>query len=195
MIRDNSSKEAVTVQSKELAMRPITLPSMLQQQNQRVIALLLVNISLAILWYIFLPVFGAPDYLVGFIAGAFTLTIYERAYGQRIWWLLSFFGFVPWEIVVSNAKLAWWILQPQLQVQSGIIAVPLSVDTDLEIIVLATVITLTPGTVSIDLSRNDNGQNILYVHGFAVEDPDRFRHEIKEMFERRLSLVTRGGWG
>jgi multicomponent Na+:H+ antiporter subunit E len=195
MIRDNSSKEAVTVQSKELAMRPITLPSMLQQQNQRVIALLLVNISLAILWYIFLPVFGAPDYLVGFIAGAFTLTIYERAYGQRIWWLLSFFGFVLWEIVVSNAKLAWWILQPQLRVQSGIIAVPLSVDTDLEIIVLATVITLTPGTVSIDLSRNDNGQNILYVHGFAVEDPDRFRHEIKEMFERRLSLVTRGGWG
>jgi multicomponent Na+:H+ antiporter subunit E len=195
MERDNTSTETVTVQNGEVAMRPINLPSMTQQQNQRVIALLLVNISLAILWYIFLPVFGAPDYLVGFVVGASALTIYERAYGQRIWWLLSFIGFVLWEIVVSNAKLAWWILQPKLRVHSGIIAVPLSVDTDLEIIVLATVITLTPGTVSIDLSRDDNGQNILYVHGFAVEDPDRFRHEIKEMFERRLSLVTRGGWG
>ncbi|RIK38063.1 MAG: cation transporter [Chloroflexi bacterium] len=195
MTRDNSSTIAVYEQEKERAARPVHLPPMTQRENQRVIALLLVNISLAILWYIFLPVFGAPDYLVGFSVGALALTVYERAYGQRIWWLLSFIGFVLWEIVVSNAKLAWWILQPRPQFSPGIVAVPLSIDTDLEIIILATVITLTPGTVSIDLSQDDHGQNILYVHSFVVKDPDHFRHEVREMFERRLSLVTRGGWG
>lgn len=195
MTKDNSGTVAVYEQNQQAATRRVHLPPMTQRENQRVIALLLVNISLAILWYIFLPVFGAPDYLVGFTVGTLALTVYERAYGHRIWWLLSFIGFVLWEIVVSNAKLAWWILQPRPQFSPGIVAVPLSIDTDLEIIVLATVITLTPGTVSIDLTQGDNGQNILYVHSFVVKDPEQFRAEIREMFERRLSLVTRGGWG
>ncbi|MCW5876170.1 MAG: Na+/H+ antiporter subunit E [Anaerolineales bacterium] len=163
-------------------------------ENERMLTLLLINSFLSIFWYIFLPIYGTADLFVGFVVGALALSIYERGYGRRIWWLLSFFGFVVWEIVLSNAKLAWWILHPELEFKPGVVAVPLTLDSDFEIIVLVTIITLTPGTVSIDLRQDEKGRNVVYIHGFFVEDPDAFRHEIRETFERRLALVTRGGW-
>ncbi|MBX3045574.1 MAG: Na+/H+ antiporter subunit E [Anaerolineales bacterium] len=163
-------------------------------ENQEVIGLLLVNISLAIFWYIFFPVYGTADLFIGFVLGLVALSIYYRTYRQRAWWLISFLLFVAWEIVLSNAKLTWWILHPKLEFKPGIVAVPLTLDTDFEITVLVTMITLTPGTVSIDLRPDKSGRNVVYIHSFFVEDADAFRYEIKDMFERRLSLVTRGGW-
>lgn len=162
-------------------------------ENERMFTLLLINSFLSIFWYIFLPVFGTADLFVGFVVGTLALSIYERGYGLRIWWLISFLLFVLWELVLSNAKLAWWILQPKLDFRPGIVAVPLTLDTDFEILVLVTMITLTPGTVSVDL-REDDGRYVVYIHSFFVGEPDAFRQEIKETFERRLSLVTRGGW-
>ncbi|UYN92026.1 MAG: Na+/H+ antiporter subunit E [Anaerolineales bacterium] len=166
-----------------------------KHENQEIIGLLLVNVSLAVFWYIFIPTYGgAEDLFIGFGLGMVALSIYYRGYRQRIWWLLSYLIFVGWEIVLSNAKLTWWILHPKLEFKPGIVAVPLTLDSDFEITVLVTMITLTPGTVSIDLRPDKSGRNVVYIHSFFVEDADAFRHEIKDTFERRLSLVTRGGW-
>ncbi|MCW5877780.1 MAG: Na+/H+ antiporter subunit E [Anaerolineales bacterium] len=165
-----------------------------KQENLQIIALLLVNACLAVFWYIFLPIYGVEDLAIGFAVGALALSIYERGYGRRIGYLISFLLFMAWEIVLSNAKLAWWILHPELEFKPGIVAVPLTLDSNFEIIVLVTMITLTPGTVSIDLRQDAEGGHVVYIHGFFVEDPDEFRHEIRETFERRLALVTRGSW-
>ncbi|MBX3003143.1 MAG: Na+/H+ antiporter subunit E [Anaerolineales bacterium] len=163
-------------------------------ENKQLIGLLIVNACLAIFWYIFFPGDEARNLLLGFAVGALALSIYHRGYGLRIWWLLSYLAFVAWEIVLSNAKLTWWILHPKLEFHPGIVAVPLTLDSDFEITVLVTMITLTPGTVSVDLRKDRRGRDVVYIHSFFVKDADSFRHEIKETFERRLSLVTRGGW-
>jgi multisubunit Na+/H+ antiporter MnhE subunit len=57
---------------------------------------------------------------------------------------------------------------------------------------LASVITLTPGTISVDLGRNERGEQLLYVHILATGDPTAFQTEVKETFERLLLRVTRG---
>jgi multicomponent Na+:H+ antiporter subunit E len=160
--------------------------------NRTMVFLLLVNIALAVLWSIFLPAQGAFDFLTGLVIGAVVLTVYERHYGRRIIWLVSFLAFVIREIIAGNLELARLTLRTHPRVAPAIVAVPLSATSDLEITVLASVITLTPGTLSIDLRRPISGPALLYVHTINLTDPVAFRHMIKEQFERRLLLVTKG---
>jgi multicomponent Na+:H+ antiporter subunit E len=166
-------------------------PQRFSEQN-KMSTLLVVNLLLAIMWELFLPVWGVADYVIGFVVGALALAVHEREYGQRIIAFITFILYVVWSMLVSNAKLAWLILQPHPRLNPGIVGVPLDVSSDLEIIILATVITLTPGTLSIDLRRDDSGHNTLYVHNLVVNDPDEFRRHIKGTFERRLLFVSRG---
>lgn len=153
---------------------------------------LFINILLAMLWHLFLPAWGAADYLIGFVMGAIALSLHNRDYGHRLWALITFTGFVGWEIVVSNLKLAQVILQRNPQLSPAIIAVPLSVRSPIEVTILASIITLTPGTLSIDLGKSDQGEHLLYVHTLTIDDIDQFRTTVKETFERRLLAITQG---
>jgi multicomponent Na+:H+ antiporter subunit E len=68
------------------------------------------------------------------------------------------------------------------------VAVPLDAKTDLEIAVLANLITLTPGSLSVDVSDD---RRTLYVHAMFVSDPDQVRTEIKRRFERWILALLR----
>ena len=70
----------------------------------------------------------------------------------------------------------------------GIIAVPLDAKTDVEITLLANLVSLTPGTISLDVSDD---RSVLYVHAMFVEDPQRLCQEIKSGFERRILDLLR----
>ncbi|MCP6657999.1 Na+/H+ antiporter subunit E, partial [Klebsiella pneumoniae] len=70
----------------------------------------------------------------------------------------------------------------------GIVAVPLDVESDLEVTVLATVITLTPGTLSLHLTDD---RRTLDVHAMYIDDPAVLVRGIKEGFERRVREVFR----
>ena len=70
----------------------------------------------------------------------------------------------------------------------GVIGIPLDAKTDLEITMLANVISLTPGTLSLDVSPD---RKTLYIHAMYVVDPDELRREIKDGLERRLMELLR----
>ncbi len=70
----------------------------------------------------------------------------------------------------------------------AIVAIPLDAKTDREITLLANLITLTPGTLSLDVSED---RRFLYVHAMFVEDVESFRDSIKNGFERRLLELMR----
>ncbi|MEZ4866664.1 MAG: Na+/H+ antiporter subunit E [Caldilineaceae bacterium] len=160
-------------------------------QNRYVI-LYLINVIIAFLWQMVMPLFGLLDYVIGFGIGLLGIWLYDRAYGRRAYLLASFGLYVLWEIVKSNLSLAKLVLQPNPNLDPGIIAIPLTVSSGLEIMILASVITLTPGTISVDLGHNTLGEQVLYVHNLTVGDPAAFRAEVKAGFERRLLQVTRG---
>jgi multicomponent Na+:H+ antiporter subunit E len=87
---------------------------------------------------------------------------------------------------MANLRVAYEVLTPGYQMRAAIIAIPLDANSDLEITVLANLITLTPGTLSLDVSAD---RKILYIHAMHVHDVEKFRKEIKVRLERRVMEV------
>jgi multicomponent Na+:H+ antiporter subunit E len=115
---------------------------------------------------------------------------YHRSYFHKLPKAFSFILFFLKELVVANLKVAYDILTPNYRMKPTVVAVPLSVTTDMEITLLANIITLTPGSLMIDLSAD---RKVLYVHTLYVKhnDLELVKHNIKHGFERRLMQLTR----
>ncbi len=172
---------------------PVSTGSALPLPTQNLyLILFLVNIIVAFFWQLMIPLFGILDYLIGFLLGFLAITLFHRRYGRRTYHVLYFVGYVLWQMVLSNLIIAKLVLQPKPKLDPGIIGVPLTVTSALEITILASVITLTPGTISVDLGHNAAGQQVLYIHNLTVGDPDQFRQRIKDGFERLLLQASRG---
>lgn len=161
------------------------------------LVLFLINLILAAIWASFIKVNPAIDYALGVLIGIFVLGIIYRDYFRRCIGLLIFVPYVLWQILRSNLSMAWTVVQPEKELNKrlhpAIVAIPLTVSTDLEITLLATIITLTPGTLSMDLGTNEAGQQVLYVHSLLAEEPDDFRDEILTNFEQPILKITRAG--
>lgn len=99
---------------------------------------------------------------------------------------LNFFFFFVGALILSNFRVAYCILFPKGNIKPGIVSVPLDVQSDEEITLLANAITLTPGTLSVNLSAD---RKTLFVHTLFLDDPESFRKEIKKDFERRIMEI------
>lgn len=104
----------------------------------------------------------------------------------RIFYAILFFFYILFELVMSTFKVAKVTLSPRLKIRPGVIAVPIPGDTDVEIMLLANLITLTPGTLSLDVSSD---KKVLYVHSIDIDHPDKLRTEIKANLERRIRKI------
>ena len=153
---------------------------------------LLVNLLLALIWPAFQADPGANDLVAGFLISFVLLALLHHAYGRRMVAAVGFLLFLIVAIVKSSFQVAALILTPKLQLDQGIVAIPLEASTTLEIAALATAITLTPGTLSVDVGQDKAGQQVLYVHSLMVGDPEAMRKDIKASFERRILRSTRG---
>ncbi|MBW9067927.1 Na+/H+ antiporter subunit E [Agrobacterium pusense] len=87
------------------------------------------------------------------------------------------------ELALSAWKVAVMVTRPKLDVQPGIFAYPLTVTTDFEITLLANLITLTPGTLSVDVSPD---RKMLYVHAIDCSDIEAAKNDIKNGFEKKI---------
>ncbi len=101
--------------------------------------------------------------------------------------VVSYILIVLWDIVVANVTVAMIILfKRDADRQPNWVCVPLDLRSPEAITVLAGTITMTPGTVSADLSSG--GHNLL-VHCLDAPDPEAVRDEIKQRYERRLKEI------
>jgi multicomponent Na+:H+ antiporter subunit E len=94
------------------------------------------------------------------------------------------------ELTVSSVRVARYVLQPTLQIRSGIVAYPLDVTTDREIAALANLITLTPGTMSLDVSED---KSTLYIHTMSVASESG--QDVIEDIQTSLELHVRRALG
>jgi multicomponent Na+:H+ antiporter subunit E len=92
------------------------------------------------------------------------------------------------EMFKATFQVAWEVLSPKTNIESGMIALPLEVKTNLEITILASLISLTPGTLSIEISED---KSYLFIHAMYIPfgDVDKLKSEIKDGFERRVLRV------
>lgn len=150
---------------------------------------LVINLFISLLWPTLNGEYSLGALFTGFLVGFIVLTIVSPNYGKLLFYGAAFLIYVLWSILQSNLKLAGLVLRASFSsttaLRPGIVAVPLTITDPFERTLLASIITLTPGTLSMDLGRK-NGQDVLYVHTVDLVNIETFRQEIITNFEGRI---------
>lgn len=153
----------------------------------------LANILIALAWTAIMGEVTLPVMSTGFALGYVVLyftrpSLGESTYFSKVDRRFRFNIYFVRELVKSNFRVAYRVIRNPKSVRPAIIAIPLEVESDFEITCLANLITLTPGTLSIDLSED---RKTLYVHALFADDIDVIRAEITEQLQRRLLEALR----
>lgn len=150
--------------------------------------MLLLNILLALVWTFLTGEYRPASFFVGFAFGYLILWLCRGVYGPATYFrkprqVIGFTAFFLYDLVRSNLRVAFEVMRPSLRMRPGIVAVPVDVETDAGLTLLANLITVTPGALSLEVSDD---RRVLYVHSMYLDDPEAFRREIKDGFERRV---------
>jgi multicomponent K+:H+ antiporter subunit E len=152
----------------------------------------LVSVALVFVWLLLVNTVTLNAVVFGVVLG-FALPFLTRAYwpdaprlrNPRM--IVEFVLIVLWDIVMANILVARIILfTRRADLRPAWITVPLDLRTPEAITVLAGTVTMTPGTVSSDLSQDGHS---LLVHCLHAPDPDEVRDQIKARYERRLKEI------
>ncbi|MFV8225557.1 Na+/H+ antiporter subunit E [Christiangramia aquimixticola] len=149
------------------------------------------NILLTFVWVALTGDFSFENYLFGFFLNFHILWLITSGRKRSKYFLivpkviLLLFAFL-YELIKANLEVAYEVITPSLNMRPGIIMVPLDVKSDIGITVLANMISLTPGTLSLDVS---NDKKVLFVHAMYIKDREKFIRSIKDGFERRILEV------
>lgn len=149
------------------------------------------NTILALGWAALVGSFTLSSLLAGFGIGYLALwtlrpLFRETSYFERVWRVLRLAVFFVYELVVSSLRVVWDVVTPTHLSRPGIIAMPLDAKSEDEILLVASLISLTPGTLSLEVSPE---RKTLYVHAMFVEDPEALRQELKQGMERKVIEV------
>lgn len=143
---------------------------------------------LALGWMVLNERYSIGEFLIGYTVGAIIVRTLgdfwpgplRIAHPGRFFRLALEFAKA---IIVANLSVAWTVVRPRLDIHPAFVIVPLDLDDDLRITALANMITLTPGTLSVDVAPD---RSALYVHCLDVNDADAVRASIKDVFERGI---------
>jgi len=154
---------------------------------------LLWNIVLALSWAGLTEEVTAMNLTVGFVLGFVILFVTRRLlrpsrYFPKVRQIFDLAAVFTWELLRANLRIAYEVITPTHYMKPGVVAIPLDVETDAEITLLANLITLTPGTLSLDVSQD---RRVLYIHAMYVDDVEELRRSIKNGFEKRVMEVLR----
>ena len=145
-----------------------------------------INLLLAGGWCALFGTFDLGTFVGGFLLALAALSLSGPLFGQtaylkRVLLAARLGAYFLYELTVSSLQVAWDVITPGQRSRPAIVAVPLDIEDPLQITVLANLISLTPGTLSLDVSPDGR---TLYVHDMFVDDPDETRGNIKAGFER-----------
>lgn len=154
---------------------------------------ILLNVFLAFIWMFLKVSYDVGTFLVGFFFGLLIIFTFRRFFNSRFYLLRViavinlFFLFIK-EMILSNIAVLKVVLKPKLDIQPGIFALPTDLENPWEITILANLITLTPGTLVIDVSMDNR---VLYVHAMDIQDAQDSINSIKTTFENAIMEVSR----
>ena len=156
-------------------------------------SLFLINILFALAWAAVSGSFSEINLIFGFVLGMLVLfLIRERvgtfSYLARAKRVLSLILLFLLELLKSALKVAKLAVSPDMGLKPGIFAYELKTDRDFEITMLANLITLTPGTLSVDVSAD---KKTLFVHAITFDDVEEMREDIANGFERKIMEAFR----
>jgi multicomponent Na+:H+ antiporter subunit E len=152
---------------------------------------LLGSILLALAWAALQGEISLVNLVVGYVVGYALLTLLARGgvlpstLASRTRHAVELAAFFGWELLVANFRVAVDVLRGD-RIEPAVVAIPLDITSDGEILLLSMLINITPGSVTIDLSED---RRTLYVHVMHMKTADQTRREIKSGFEHRVKLL------
>lgn len=152
-----------------------------------------INIIIAIMWMFLSESYTAPSFIAGYIFGILFIFLLRRFipgefYFKRVLYILKFILVFIKELIMSNIDMLKYVYSRKQIAEPGIFELPLDVKSNWEITLLTSLISLTPGTLSVALS-DDNEK--LFVHAMDIDDVHESIESIKGTFEKLIMEVTR----
>lgn len=150
------------------------------------------NVALAVVWAALWADFSALQLVVGFHVGfaalwmAAPLFDTPSPYFRRAYRVVRLVLFFLYELVLSSVRVAWDVITPTHRSKPAILEMPLDVKSDFEILLVTNLISLTPGTLSLDVTPD---RSTLIVHAMFADDPDALIAELKQGMERMVKEV------
>jgi multicomponent K+:H+ antiporter subunit E len=151
----------------------------------------LLSITLVVIWLLLVNQVSVGHLLLGVVLGLavplYTARFWpDHVHVRRPLVLLRFIAVVLYDILVANVAVARLILGRQERLQPAFLVLPLRLETDVAISVLANTISLTPGTVSTFLSAD---RRCLVIHSLHTTDPEEVLATIRQRYETPLKEI------
>lgn len=148
-----------------------------------------------IFWLLLTFEFTLSNLIVGIAASIITSFIFARFFisnvykllqPKRYFWFLVYLCVFIWECIKANIDVAYRVLHPAMPIRPGIVKVKTTLKSDLAKMLLANSITMTPGTISVDII-----DDCLYIHWIYIssEDPEVYTPLITGAFEKYIKRI------
>ncbi|MEM7075419.1 MAG: Na+/H+ antiporter subunit E [Pseudomonadota bacterium] len=144
------------------------------------------NVVLAVTWVALTGTVTLSGLLVGFVIGYAALWLIQPLIGTSSYFrrVLAWFRLIVmffYELMLSSVAVTFDVLTPRHRAHPAIIEMPLDVQSDFGILLVTNLISLTPGTLSLDVSDD---RKTLYVHAMFGDDPEAVRRQLKTGMEK-----------
>jgi multicomponent Na+:H+ antiporter subunit E len=146
-------------------------------------------------WLMLTFEFTFANLIVGVVASLITSLIFTRFFVKNVykliqpkryfWFIIYLFVFI-WECLKANIDVAYRVLHPSMPIRPGIVKVKTTLKSDMAKMLLANSITMTPGTISVDII-----DDYLYIHWIYIksEDPEVYTEIITGAFEKYIKRI------
>lgn len=154
---------------------------------------ILLNLIVAVLWMIITSSFLVETFFIGWLIGALLLFLNrrflsEKFYFARIWAIIKLILLFFKELIRANISVMKLVIRPRLAVSPAIFAYPTELRSDWEITLLSLLVNLTPGTIILDISEE---QDTFFIHAMHADEIDEAIDSIKNTFEKAIMEVSR----
>lgn len=154
---------------------------------------ILFNLIIAVVWTFLQNEWSMLQFGIGYLLGMGMIGLFRRFWPQdfymkKVWSIFKLLVLFNKELLLSSLSVLKHILKPKLAMRPGIVAFHTELKSNWEITILSCLICLTPGTLTLDVSRNNR---ILYIHAMDIEDAEALSKQIKDTFEKAIMEVTR----
>ena len=152
------------------------------------------NLILAVCWVAFTGTVSLSSLIVGFVIGYCALWLVQplidnSTYFRRVTAWIKLIIMFHYELIVASIAVAVDVLTPRHRSRPAIIEMPLDVKTDTGILLVTNLISLTPGTLSLDVSED---RKTLLIHAMFADDHDALRKSLKDGMERWVIDAVEG---
>ena len=148
-----------------------------------------------IFWLLLTFNLTTPNIIVGIIAALVTSILFGRYFvtsiskllqPQRYFWFIVYLIIFIWECLKANIEVAYRVLHPAMPIKPGIVKIKIDLKTDIAKTTLANSITMTPGTITVDII-----DDYIYVHWIYIstDDPEEYSQKVSGRFEKYIKKI------